>query len=139
MAAVALGAPVPQSDWFDESPAVLTPAIPARGLYPFTVRKVLLTCNQGRRLSLTYQSMSSPLPERRQIAPYGLVQDGFRWHAHAFCFRDGIFKDFVVGRMANVSLGDTAGIDIATDTAWTETVALRIAPHPVLFLIASAG
>ncbi len=69
MAALAQGAPVPQSDWIVECPAVLTPAIPARGLEPFTVRTVLLACNQGRRLSLTYQSMSSPLPERREIAP----------------------------------------------------------------------
>lgn len=132
LAAVARGAPVTNADWIVECPAVLTPTIPARGLEPFTVRTVLLACNQGRRLCLTYQSMSSPLPELREIAPYGIVHDGFRWHARAFCFRHGIFKDFVLGRMADVSLGDTAGIDVTKDTAWTETVALRIAPHPGL-------
>ena len=132
LAAVAQGAEVPKSDWIVDLPNILTPSIPARGLDPQTVRNVLMACSQRRCLSITYQSMSSPGPSTRDIAPHGLAHDGFRWHARAYCLRDGVFKDFVLSRILTSSLAEEADVNPATDTDWTETITLHIAAHPEL-------
>ncbi|MEI4235058.1 WYL domain-containing protein [Roseovarius sp. D22-M7] len=132
LAAIATGAAVPKSDWVVDLPDILAPTIPARGLNPATVRNVLLACTQHRRLAVSYQSMSSSEPTKREIAPHGLAHDGFRWHARAWCLRDGIFKDFVLGRILSSSLGDVSDIDTGADKDWSETVTLRIASHPGL-------
>ncbi|MCV2893711.1 WYL domain-containing protein [Lentibacter sp. XHP0401] len=132
LAAVAQGAQVPKSDWIIDHPSILTPTIPARGLEPTTVRNVLLACAQRRQLSITYQSMSSPEPTERGIAPHGLAHDGFRWHARAYCFRDGVFKDFVLSRMLTSNLSGASEIDPALDTDWVDTITLQIAAHPAL-------
>lgn len=132
LAAVALGAAVPKSDWIVDLPDILTQMIPARKLDPTTVRSVLMACAQRRRLSMVYQSMSSPEPSQREIAPHGIAHDGFRWHARAYCLRDRCFKDFVLSRMANTTLSEAADIDPALDSDWTEKITLRIAAHPSL-------
>lgn len=99
---------------------------------PSAVRNVLQACTQHRRLSVNYQSMSSPEPTKREIAPHGLAHDGFRWHARAWCFRDGVFKDFVLGRILSSSLGDKSNVAPDADKDWFETVTLKVAAHPHL-------
>ena len=91
-----------------------------------------MACSQRRCLSITYQSTSSSKPSVREVAPHGLVHDGLRWHTRAYCFRDDVFKDFVLGRILESSLAGEANIDPHSDTDWTETVTLRIAAHPGL-------
>ena len=132
LAAIARGAAVPRSDWVVDLPDILAPTIPARGLKPSTVRNVLLACAQRRLLAVSYQSMSSPGPTRRDIAPHGIAHDGFRWHARAWCGRDRVFKDFVLGRILTSSLSDKSDIDPASDADWSETVSLKISAHPEL-------
>ncbi|WP_334063343.1 WYL domain-containing protein [Limimaricola cinnabarinus] len=132
LVAIAKGASVPKSDWVVDLPEILAPAIPARGLDTSTVRNVLLASTQHRLLTIGYQSMSSPEPGEREIAPHALVHDGFRWHARAWCLRDGLFKNFVLARMLSSALGGQADVDPAEDGDWFESVILRIAPHPGL-------
>ncbi len=132
LAAIARGAAVPKSDWVVDLPDILSSAIPARCLESSIVRNVLIACTQRRLLDITYQSMSSPDPNKREIAPHGVAHDGFRWHARAWCARDEIFKDFVLGRILACALGDRADVDSDTDKDWLETVTLQIAAHPRL-------
>ena len=132
LAAIASGAAVPKADWVVNLPDILAPTIPARGLDPSTVRNVLLACAQRRLLTVSYLSMSSPEPTEREIAPHGIAHDGFRWHARAWCGRDGVFKDFVLGRILSSSLGDISDVNPQSDTDWSETVSLNIAAHPAL-------
>jgi hypothetical protein len=132
LAAITRGAAAPKSDWVVDLPDILTPSIPARGLNPTVARNVLLACTQHRRLAISYQSMSSPKPTKREIAPHGLAHDGFRWHARAWCARDGIFKDFVLSRILSSTVGDISNVDPKTDKDWLETVTLKIVAHPSL-------
>jgi predicted DNA-binding transcriptional regulator YafY len=132
LAAIAKGAAVPKSDWVVNLPDILAPAIPARSLEASIVRNVLLACTQRRMLAITYQSMSSPDPIERMIAPHGLANDGFRWHARAWCSRDDIFKDFVLGRILACAMGEQAYVDPSADKDWSETVTLKISAHPDL-------
>lgn len=132
LAAIAKGAAVPKADWVADLPEILAPTIPTRGLNPLTVRAVLLACTQRRTLAVSYQSMSSSDPTQREIAPHGVAHDGFRWHARAWCSRDGIFKDFVLSRILSSSLGDISDVDPGADRDWSESVMLQIAAHPEL-------
>ena len=129
---ISRGAAVPAADWIVFQPDILGTAVPGRGLSPLTVRNVLLACEQGKTLSINYQSMSSPDPAQRLIAPHALAHDGFRWHARALCFKDQVFKDFVLGRILNSKLEENSDVDPKTDRDWHETVTLQIGPHPSL-------
>jgi hypothetical protein len=130
--ALATGAEVPRSNWIAYRPDIVGTVAPARGVKLKTVRDVLLACEHGRYLQITYQSMSTANPGSRKIAPHALAHDGFRWHARAFCARDGTFKDFVLCRVLGSALGDNAEIDPLEDRDWYEFVTLRLAPHPDL-------
>lgn len=126
------GVPVHFPDWESYVPDMLAPPIPARGAKPEITRAVLRAIEQGRALTITYQSMASPDPSERSIAPHALAHDGFRWHCRAFCLRDQLFKDFVLGRMLSAELGEPAEVDPKADTDCTTDITLTIAPNPAL-------
>ncbi|MEK0163566.1 WYL domain-containing protein [Phaeobacter sp. A36a-5a] len=132
LAAIARGAAVPNSEWVVDLPDILTPSIPSRGLPARAVRNVLMACAQRRILTVEYQSMSSAQPITRDIAPHGIAHEGFRWHTRAYCFKDHVFKDFVLSRILNSELAGTAEIDPDLDTDWVEKITLHIAAHPSL-------
>ncbi|MEP2680281.1 MAG: WYL domain-containing protein [Sulfitobacter sp.] len=132
LAAVARGAAVPNSEWIADVPDILTLSIPARGLPAMFVRNVLMACAQRRNLTIEYQSMSTAQPTTRDIAPHGIAHDGFRWHTRAYCFKDHVFKDFVLSRILNSELAAPTEIDPDLDTDWVETIALQISAHPSL-------
>ncbi|PWL32753.1 WYL domain-containing protein [Marivita sp. XM-24bin2] len=130
--AMAQGADVAHADWELFQPDMLAPPIPARGAKSEITRAVLHAIEQGRALAITYQSMSSPDPSERSIAPHALAHDGFRWHCRAFCLRDELFKDFVLGRMLSAELGELAEVEPKTDADWVTDITLTIAPNPAL-------
>lgn len=130
--AMAQGADVAHADWELFQPDMLAPPIPARGAKPEITRAVLHAIEQGRALTITYQSMSSPDPTERSIAPHALAHDGFRWHCRAFCLRDQVFKDFVLGRMLSADLGEPVEVNPKSDTDWMTDITLTIAPNPAL-------
>ncbi|MEO3413735.1 WYL domain-containing protein [Roseovarius sp. CAU 1744] len=127
---ISQGGSVPAADWIVYQPDILATTVPGRGLSAFTLRNVLLACEQRKALRISYQSMSSPDPEDRVIIPHALAHDGFRWHARALCSKDQIFKDFVLGRILKSALGEQSDVDAGTDEDWHQTITLKIAPHP---------
>lgn len=129
---MSLGADVEYGSWEKFSPDMLAPAVPARGAQAEITRDVLLAIEKRRILQISYQSMSSPDPTDRSIAPHAIAHDGFRWHARALCLKDNIFKDFVLGRMLKAKLGDIIEFDPGEDNDWATEITLTIAPHPDL-------
>jgi WYL domain-containing protein len=129
---ISQGGSVPAADWIVYQPDILATTVPGRGLSALTLRNVLLACEQCKALQISYQSMSSPDPEDRVIIPHALAHDGFRWHSRAFCSKDQIFKDFVLGRILKSAMGEKSDVDASTDEDWHQTITLKIAPHPRL-------
>ncbi|WP_039019254.1 WYL domain-containing protein [Halocynthiibacter namhaensis] len=129
---ISRGGSVPAADWIVYQPDILATTVPGRGLSALTLRNLLLACEQRKELQISYQSMSSPDPENRVIAPHALAHDGFRWHARALCSKDQVFKDFVLGRILKSALGEQSDADAGTDEDWHQTITLKIAPHPGL-------
>lgn len=130
--AISRGADVPKGNWDTPPPAIHAPPIPARGMQNTILRDVLRAIEETRELTILYQSMSAPEPAMRRIAPHALCHDGFRWHARALCLRDAIFKDFLISRMIETTLGPMITLDPAMDQDWNTEVTLTIAPHPDL-------
>ncbi|MCY4303768.1 MAG: WYL domain-containing protein [Aestuariivita sp.] len=126
------GLSVPSANWIVYQPDILATSVPSRRLKAIVVRNILLACEQKKIVSIEYQSMSSPNPNERLIAPHAVGYDGFRWHTRAYCFKDHNFKDFVLARILKSELRERSGIDFASDKDWHQTVNLQISPHPDL-------
>ena len=81
---------------------------------------------------MKYQSLSSPEPRWRWIAPHAIGFDGFRWHTRAFCLADDCFKDFLLSRMLEIRGSRESETSADDDCDWHSEVTLVVAPHPEL-------
>jgi hypothetical protein len=99
-----------------------------RGLH----RKLSLAAAQGESVEGHYWSVHSGTEAARWISPRAFGYDGLRWHVRAFCHRDEVFKDFVIGRFTAVARAKPCPFAEAMDTDWLETEVLRIRPYAKL-------
>lgn len=84
-------------------------------------------------VQITYRSMREPKPHQRVISPHSLIRAGRRWHVRAFCQINQDFRDYALGRIANVKPVDTpAKYREEEDTAWMAKVRVRLVAHPEL-------
>jgi hypothetical protein len=118
--------------WIGNMPDFGCIPFPARGVSPVVLRSIVIASRRREAIEVCYQSMSSPEPQRRWVAPHALAFDGFRWHARSFCERDGQFKDFVLSRIADTKQSRPSQSQPADDVAWHQLVDLDIGPHPDL-------
>ena len=113
-------------------PPFATTPVPERKIDAPLVRTILQAISTHSSVAIVYQSMSRPEPAQRTIEPHAFAFDGFRWHARAFDRETDQFRDFVLGRMANVRLGGPASRSATDDVDWNIFVDLQIGPHPGL-------
>ncbi len=100
---------------------------------PHIFSRIRLAIEHGKRLKLEYRSMRTPDPHSRTVEPHSLVQAGRRWHMRGYCLETGDFRDFVLGRIAKISMFDhKAETSTAEDVKWTTVVKVRIQAHPKL-------
>ena len=100
---------------------------------PYIFSRIRLAIEQRTRLKLEYRSMRTPEPHSRTVEPHSLVQAGRRWHMRGYCLETGDFRDFVLGRVAKLSMLDQkAEATSAEDTKWNAVVKVRIQAHPKL-------
>lgn len=118
--------------WIGNLPAFDTAPSPARGIDPVVLRAIVIAIRRHDAVEVRYQSMASPDPEWRWIAPHALAFDGFRWHARSYCENSGEYRDFVISRIVATRQSRDARMISTKDTAWDEIVDLKIAPHPDL-------
>lgn len=129
---LAEGIITPDDAWIGNLPAFDATPAPARGIDPVALRSIVIAIRRHEAIEVLYQSMSAPDPEWRWIAPHALAFDGFRWHARSFCEKSGLFKDFVLSRIAETKQTRLSDIQAANDTDWQEFVDLEVGPHPAL-------
>lgn len=100
---------------------------------PNTFSRIRLAVEQGTRLKLEYRSMRTPEPHLRTVEPHNLIQAGRRWHMRGYCLETGDFRDFVLGRIAKITMLDQkAESTVAEDAKWNAVVKVRIQAHPKL-------
>jgi hypothetical protein len=81
---------------------------------------------------IKYQSDAEPEPVERIISPHAFGFDGFRWHVRAFCLlRDG-YRDFILGRILEISKEPSPGRAPQFDVKWFNVISLSIGASPAL-------
>lgn len=122
----------PEDAWIGNIPTFDAAPAPTRGIDPVVLRAIVIAIRRHEAVEVRYQSMSSPDPEWRWIAPHALAFDGFRWHARSFCEKSFDYRDFVISRIVDTRQSRPVGTTSAADKAWDEIVDLEIGPHPDL-------
>jgi hypothetical protein len=95
-------------------------------------RALMSAILNGTVLSVRYLSVSSIDHDMREIAPHAFGHDGFRWHARAWCFKNGEYRDFVLARVAAVKEERLLEEDLPADTEWTTPTVVVARLNPVL-------
>ena len=121
-----------EDSWIAGLPPYASAPTPVRGVNPETLRSVVGAIRRSEAIEVKYQSLSSPEPRWRWIAPHAIAFDGYRWHTRAFCLTDEGFKDFLLSRMLKIRGLRESETSAEDDSDWHSQVALEIAPHPDL-------
>lgn len=121
-----------EDSWIANLPAFAAAPTPVRGVDPMTLRSVVDAIRRSEEINVKYQSLSSPNPRWRWIAPHAIAFDGFRWHARAFCLTDECFKDFLLSRIIEIRGSRESETSADDDLDWNSKVVLEVAPHPSL-------
>ncbi len=103
---------------------------PLRPLDPELVRGIVGAIKTRSRITVRYQSFSSPRPRERLLEPHALAHDGLRWHARAFDVEKGDFRDYTLGRMKDLRIVGPATSAAGEDQAWNRYVTLVLGVHP---------
>ena len=118
--------------WIADLPPYASTPIPVRGVNPVTLRSVVGAIRRSEAIEVKYQSLSSPEPRMRWIAPHAIAFDGFRWHTRAYCMNEKCFKDFLLSRILKIRAVRESEISAGDDCDWHSEVTLEVAPHPDL-------
>jgi len=121
-----------EDSWIANLPPYASAPTPVRGVNPETLRSVVGAIRRSEAIEVKYQSLSSPEPRWRWIAPHAVAFDGYRWHTRAFCLTDECFKDFLLSRMLKIRGARESETSAEDDSDWHSEVALEIGPHPDL-------
>jgi len=105
---------------------------PTRSIDMDTFREIIKAIRENYAVYILYQSVTRPEPLWRWISPTAFGNDGFRWHARAYCHRSNRFKDFVLGRILSLSNHKASDITVGDDLAWHTEIEFIIVPHPEL-------
>ena len=122
----------PSESWIGGVPSYDSAPTPSRGVNAKTLRTIISAIRRNEAIEIKYQSLSSPEPRWRWIAPHAIGFDGFRWHSRALCRTDEVFKDFLLSRMIETRGTKPSGISADDDIDWHKHVTIEIAPHPEL-------
>ncbi|WP_135451225.1 WYL domain-containing protein [Tabrizicola caldifontis] len=118
--------------WIADLPPYAAAPTPVRGVDPVTLRSVVTAIRSAEAIEVKYQSLSSPEPRWRWIAPHAIAFDGFRWHTRAFCLTDDCFKDFLLSRIIDIRGSRESATSADEDRDWHSEVTLEVGPHPDL-------
>lgn len=83
-------------------------------------------------VEISYRALTSGLTTR-EVVPFSLADNGQRWHVRAFDRRNSEFRDFVLPRIADATLLNSAVGEHETsarDIQWNRIVDLELVPHP---------
>jgi predicted DNA-binding transcriptional regulator YafY len=121
-----------EDSWIAELPSYAAAPTPVRGVNPVTLRSVVGAIRRSAAIEVQYQSLSSPEPRWRWIAPHAIAFDGFRWHTRAFCLTHASYKDFLLSRILDIRGSRESETLPADDRDWHSEVTLEVGPHPEL-------
>ena len=96
------------------------------------IAKLTQAMINGKAVSVIYTSLSSG-SSARELVPHTIVDNGLRWHVRAYDRKSNAFRDFVLTRLAKVTVinNEPEVNEIkAQDEQWNTIMPLEIVPHP---------
>jgi len=96
------------------------------------VAKLVQAVLNKKAVSIIYTSLSSG-SKAREIIPHTIVDNGLRWHVRAFDRETNSFRDFVITRIAKVTLLEQPVAEFERDiedNQWQRHMTLQLVPHP---------
>ena len=121
-----------EESWIANLPRYAAAPTPVRGVDPVTLCSVVGAIGKSEAIEIKYQSLSSPEPHWRWIAPHAIAFDGLRWHTRALCLNNECFRDFLISRILEIRRSRASERSAADDRDWHSKVTLEIGPHPEL-------
>ena len=96
------------------------------------IAKLTQAMINGKAVSVIYTSLSSG-SGARELVPHTIVDNGLRWHVRAYDRKSNAFRDFVLTRLAKVTVinnePEVNEIKLQ-DEQWNTIMPLEIVPHP---------
>jgi len=96
------------------------------------IAKLTQAMVNGKAVSIIYTSLSSG-SGARELVPHTIVDNGLRWHVRAYDRKSNSYRDFVLTRIAKVTVL-TRAPDVNEiknqDEQWNMVMPLEIVPHP---------
>lgn len=132
LAAIGNGLLDPAETWFDALPPFSVVPVPQRSVATMTMRWMLEAIRTRSAIEIRYQSLNRPEDDCRVIAPHALAHNGVRWHARAWCPKNGEFRDFVLSRIHSTGSLHPCTVPASADREWFNEIDLILAPHPGL-------
>ena len=118
--------------YLDNYPPVGSFVAPKRVLDYEVLTKLIYCIQNGRAVTIEYQSANSTVPMKRLIVPHALAYDNIRWHVRAYCFARNDFRDFVISRIISIGDIEPASVNSNEDMNWNIIIPLTIAANPDL-------
>lgn len=114
------------------SAAVDWVVLPERRAAAEVERRIFQAVLHRRRVRVRYLSMHGRTDEWRWLRPHALAHSGHRWHVRAWCEKNGDYRDFVIGRMAEAEWPVEGEAPPAPDAAWEKRTSLTVRPAATL-------
>jgi len=93
------------------------------------LRAIVQAAKNKQKISVDYRSFKhSQAGNTRWITPHAFGSDGFRWHVRAFCHTDHKFKDYVLGRIVDISGTADSDVDVKLDRQWFSYIDVIVGP-----------
>jgi len=96
------------------------------------IAKLTQAMINGKAVSVIYTSLTSG-SGARELVPHTIVDNGLRWHVRAYDRKSNAFRDFVLTRLAKVTVinnePEVNEIKLQ-DEQWNTIMPLEIVPHP---------
>jgi len=96
------------------------------------IAKLTQAMINGKAVSVIYTSLTSG-SGARELVPHTIVDNGLRWHVRAYDRKSNAFRDFVLTRLAKVTVinnePEVNEIKLQ-DGQWNTITSLEIVPHP---------
>lgn len=96
------------------------------------VAKLVQAVLNRKAVNVIYTSLSSG-SSTREIVPHSIVDNGLRWHVRAYDRKTQSFRDFVLTRVAKVTIKDEEIAQLEEkqeDHQWVRIMPLQLVPHP---------
>lgn len=106
--------------------------LPAREAKEAVERRAFLAIMNGYRIRMRYVSVHSGKDEWRRIRPHALGHNGCRWHLRAWCERNDDYRDFSLGRIAEIEWTRDLMALPRPDVEWDTWVTLKVRPSKEL-------